>query len=180
MDGPCDVCFCLTSSDGSRLYGSALQLCEPTCADDAEFEKAAVGDGGGGGGDGSGEPGPLTLRALVILSPWPTYELYKTLLHTIFSQREALWPAEVPPLSPSREGAGGSARSLREGGLAALLRRTAATLRQSQQELRWLTEHALWLPTPLSALFKSLRWDGGAVAYAARSRVTYDLGDFYL
>jgi hypothetical protein len=37
----------------------------------------------------------------VLLTPWPTYELSRTMLHFIFSQREWIWP--IPSLhSPSR------------------------------------------------------------------------------
>ena len=28
LDQPCNVCFCLTLSDGSRVHGSALQICD--------------------------------------------------------------------------------------------------------------------------------------------------------
>ena len=160
LDGPVDVCFCLTQGDGARLFGSALQLCEP--ADDA------CGLDGGAAADGGGASEPLQLRSLVILSPWPTYELYKTLLHTIYSQREALWPPGVP-LSPDRTDRPQPSRGV---ALARLLERTALTLRQSEQELRWLSNHALWLPTPLSPLFKSLRWSGSAVAYLLASLLT--------
>lgn len=49
--------------------------------------------------------------------------------------------------------------------LGALLSSTAEVLSQSGQELGWLTSHPLWLPTPLSPLFKSLRWRADAAAY---------------
>ena len=49
--------------------------------------------------------------------------------------------------------------------LAALLSHTAEVLAQSEQELRWLTNHPLWLPTALAPLFSSLRWQPAEIAY---------------
>lgn len=72
LDSPRDVCFCLTQADGKQLHGSALQLC------DAE------------------EDGQLVLRSLVLLSKFPVFELWHTMLHTIYSRRESLWPASAP------------------------------------------------------------------------------------
>ena len=40
-------------------------------------------------------------RGQVLLSPWPAYELCKHLLHFVYSQREAMWPADAPP-SPQK------------------------------------------------------------------------------
>ena len=46
-----------------------------------------------------------------------------------------------------------------------LLARTTEVLAQSAQELRWLTNHPLWLPTALAPLFSSLCWQPPEVAY---------------
>lgn len=143
LDQPRDVCFCLTLSDGSRVHGSALQMCDP---DPAASDR-------------------VTVRALVLLSKWPCYEAWKTLLHTIFSRRDELWPADAP-LSPS-----GRARfpeaslDASSPSLVTLLEQTASVLRQSGQELGWMTTHPLWLPTPLAPLFRSLRWQPAEAAY---------------
>jgi hypothetical protein len=143
LDQPRDVCFCLTLSDGSRVHGSALQMCDP---DPAASDR-------------------VTVRALVLLSKWPCYDAWKTLLHTIFSRRDELWPADAP-LSPS-----GRARfpeaslDASSPSLVTLLEQTASVLRQSGQELGWMTTHPLWLPTPLAPLFRSLRWQPAEAAY---------------
>ena len=51
--------------------------------------------------------------------------------------------------------------------LAELLSRTSEVLSQSGQELRWLTNHPLWLPTSLAPLFSSLLEPGGDYLLAA-------------
>ena len=76
FDCPRDVCFCLTQADGTRLHGSALQLCD------------------------TDDDGQLVLRSLVLISKFPVFELWHTMLHTIYSRRDDLWPASAP-LSPS-------------------------------------------------------------------------------
>ena len=151
VDRPRDVCFCLTHADGARIHGSALQICD---ADPADPE------------------GRVVVRCLVLLSRWPVYELWKTMLHTIFSRREELWPAGAP-LSPSGRArfptAPADAASPR---LAALLEQTGRVLEQSRQELCWLTSHPLWLSTPLAPLFKSLRWQPSEAAYLLAAVLT--------
>ena len=143
LDQPCNVCFCLTLSDGSRVHGSALQICDLD---------PAASDG-------------VTVRALVLLSKWPCYEAWKTLLHTIFSRRDELWPADAP-LSPSGRARFPEASSdASSPSLVTLLEQTASVLRQSGQELGWMTTHPLWLPTPLAPLFRSLRWQPAEAAY---------------
>ena len=89
-DQPQDVCFCLTHSDGSRVHGSALQVCDP-----AE------------------EEGRVVIRALVLLSQWPCYELWKVQRATHRAKLSyltatrlspclrALPPALPPALAPS-------------------------------------------------------------------------------
>ena len=158
LDRPRDVCFCLTHADGTRMHGSALQICD------------------------ADEDGSLVLRALVLVSKWPVFETWHTMLHTIFSRREQLWPAGAP-LSPSgraRLPGGGAAARAEDAGdaardsprLGALLARTAEVLGHSAQELGWLVSHPLWLPTPLAPLFKALRWQPDLVAYLLAALLT--------
>ena len=132
-DKPRDVSFALTSSDGGRLFGTVLQLCEPRKGFAAEQTSGTR----------------CELSALVLLSTWPSYEIFKCLLHHVYSQREALWPVSPEP----------AAR------LSALLLEAQAALCGSRQELEWLTQHPLWLPTPLAPLFKALRWEPSEAAY---------------
>jgi hypothetical protein len=244
LDRPHDVCFCLTLANGSRVHGAALQICEQMSELDGEPSGEQV----------AGRRGKVVLRALVLLSRYPVYELWRTMLHTIYSRGEALGPGGVPLSSPvasrpppaqgtphagqapattaaaessplpsadsaaasSTEAAPSAVALLgdnstaskaasapaapapaaaatvaatavlraEEGGaatksaprtptnaearpepLAALLSHTAEVLAQSEQELRWLTNHPLWLPTALAPLFSSLRWQPAEIAY---------------
>ena len=135
-DKPRDVSFALTSSDGGRLFGTVLQLCEPRKGFAAEQGAATSST-------------RCELSALVLLSSWPAYEIFKCLLHHVYSQREALWPVAPEPAER----------------LSALLLEAQVALCGSRQELEWLTQHPLWLPTPLAPLFKALRWEPSEAAY---------------
>ena len=141
-DKPRDCSFALTHDDGGRLYGTVLQLCEPVRLSDA---------GGGEAADGAeaGDTVRCELSALVVLSVWPMYEMFKFLLHHVYAQREALWPTAAE----------GAAR------LCSLLEAATRALSGSRQELEWLTSHPLWLPVPLAPLFKALRWEPAEAAY---------------
>ena len=158
---PRDSCFCLTGDQyaGGRLFGFVLQLCE----------HLPVASPGGQGAEDVGTR--LQLSALVLLTPWPTYELCKTLLRFIFSQRELMWPHEGPA-SPGKPTASASAAGDRPQQLMALLERAATALHQSRQELEWLSAHPLWLPTPLAPLFRGLRWEAVDVAYLLAAVLT--------
>lgn len=251
LDRPHDVCFCLTLANGHRVHGAALQMCEQLDSDSDTEGVVGNGDGGDGGGGGGGRRGKVILRALVLLSRHPVYELWRTMLHTIYSRGEALGPGGVPlsrspgtrrpppaqpmpsqpppsavgaessppptaesgaasadetapsaaaeelgdgpasspakdllaPAAPSGEGASGGGAppplapppatptraAPRSEPLEVLLSRTAEVLAQSAQELRWLTNHPLWLPTALAPLFSSLRWQPSDIAYLLAS-----------
>lgn len=149
-DTPQDVCFTLTLADGSRVHGSALQTCE-----EVEGGQAVV------------------LRALVVLSKWPVQELWRTMLHTIFSRGDA----PLAGCSPSRgavqtpsTASDSEAHAVET--LSETLERTGAVLAQSGQELQWLTAHPLWLPTPIAPLFKALQWKPAAAAYLLAAVLT--------
>ena len=151
FDRPRDVSFMLTHASGEPTYGSALQLCE--AADGSSGR--ADDDDGSGAPSGVGAPRQARLSALVLLSRWPMYELFKTLLHHLHAQRDVLWPV----------GGGGAA-------LRALLGRASRVLGGCSQELSWLTRHPLWLPTPLAPLFKALRWEAADAAYLLAALLT--------
>ena len=152
FDRPRDVSFMLTHASGEPTYGSALQLCE---AADGSSGRADDDDGSGAPSGGGGAPRQARLSALVLLSRWPMYELFKTLLHHLHAQRDVLWPV----------GGGGAA-------LRALLGRASRVLGGCSQELSWLTRHPLWLPTPLAPLFKALRWEAADAAYLLAALLT--------
>ena len=153
FDRPRDVSFMLTHASGEPTYGSALQLCE--AADGSSGR--ADDDDGSGAPSGVGAPRQARLSALVLLSRWPMYELFKTLLHHLHAQRDVLWPV----------GGGGGGAALR-----ALLGRASRVLGGCSQELSWLTRHPLWLPTPLAPLFKALRWEAADAAYLLAALLT--------
>ena len=92
----------------------------------------------------------------MLLSAWPMYEMFKCLLHHVFSQREALWPSEP-----------GAGRRL-----SSLLVAASRALSESKLELEWLTSHPLWLPVPLAPLFKALRWEPAEAAYLLMALLT--------
>ena len=151
-DRPSDVCFCLTLANGHRVHGSALQLAEQL-DDDA--------DGGS----------RVVLRALVLLSTWPVHELWRTMLHTLYTRGEALGPGAC--LTPTRKRDSGEASSSSSSApLTDLLLRTSDILSQSNQELQWLTTHPLYLPTPLAPLFKALNWKAASATYLLASLLT--------
>ena len=100
---------------------------------------------------GVGAPRQARLSALVLLSRWPMYELFKTLLH-------------LPTRSGTCCGRSAAQRCAR----CSAARRASSAL---QQELSWLTRHLLWLPTPL-ALFKALRQEAGDAAYLLAALLT--------
>ena len=82
-DRPRDCSFALTAAGGSRLFGTVLQLCDPsrTAAAHLRHRAAAAAEGGAP---------PTSVRcelsALVLLSAWPMYEMFKCLLHHVFAQ----------------------------------------------------------------------------------------------
>lgn len=74
LDRPQDVNFALTSERGEQVYGASLQLCEPVEPSEAEVETTEQA-----GGDGGSGTRRVRLFALVLLSKWPVYELWRTM-----------------------------------------------------------------------------------------------------
>lgn len=189
FDRPADVCFCLTLANGHRVHGAALQLVEQIDGD--------------GAADDSGPPqGRVVLRALVLLSKWPVHELWRTMLHTIYSRGETIGPtgalcapppeaapaseaalSEAPAAAPSASPPSAAAPAGTPAAISALasapaealnelLLHTCSVLSESHQEIQWLTTHPLYLPTPLAPLFKALGWRAGEAAYLLAAVLT--------
>ena len=181
FDQPSDVNFCLTLANGHRVHGAALQLAEQLDDDTT---------------DASAPHNRVVLRSLVMLSRWPVHDLWRTMLHTIYSRGEAIGPtgalcqkaptpdasaadvemADVSDASPSASAAPSSPRPSSVDLLRDLLLHTTEVLGASQQELNWLTTHPLYLPTPLAPLFKALRWSASEAAYLLAALLTDQKG----
>ncbi|KAL1510542.1 hypothetical protein AB1Y20_006845 [Prymnesium parvum] len=158
LQQPRDVCFCLSGDQyaGGRLFGFSLQFCEECPPAGVEAPPPAAGT-------------RVRLGALVLLTPWPAYELFKALLRFILSQSDLMWPAlplDAAATPPDAERASRLAR------LSVLLARASNALTQSLQELKWLSIHPLWLPTPLAPLFKGLGWEAVHAAYLLVAALT--------
>ena len=112
-DRPRDCSFALTASDGGRMFGTVLQLCDPSRSAAAHLRHRAASAAGD-------RAAPLSVRcelsALVLLSAWPMYSpqpltlaltlalsltLTRTLTRTVTRKPEAEPdPSRTPEPSP--------------------------------------------------------------------------------